>query len=60
MIELQKRAELSVPLLKYIRDCKGMFRTPLKKLKDEINILSNDKSFEDFETVMEDVKNRSK
>jgi len=60
VIELQKRAELSVPLLKYIRDCKGMFRIPMKKLKDEINILSNDKSSEDFETVMEDVKNRSK
>ncbi len=37
-----------------------MFRTPIKKLKEEIQILSTDKSFEDFETVMEDVKNRSK
>lgn len=60
VIEMQKRAELSVPLLKYIRDCKGLFRTPLKKLKEEIELLSNDKSFEDFETVIEDVKNRSK
>jgi hypothetical protein len=60
VIELQKRAELSVPLLKYIKDCKFMFRTPIKKLKEEIQVLSNDKSYEDFETVMEDVKNRSK
>jgi hypothetical protein len=60
VIELQKRAELSVPLLKYIKDCKFMFRTPIKKLKEEIQVLSNDKSYEDFETVIEDVKNRSK
>jgi hypothetical protein len=37
-----------------------MFRIPIKKLKEEIQVLSNDKSFEEFETVMEDVKNRSK
>lgn len=60
VIELQKRAELSVPILKYIKDCKGMFKLPIKKLKDEIQLLSNNKSFEDFETVMEDVRNRSK
>lgn len=60
VIELQKRAELSVPLLKYIRDSKTMFKTPLKKLKEEIQLLSCDKSYEEFETVMEDIKNRSK
>jgi hypothetical protein len=37
-----------------------MFRTPIKKLKEEIQILSNNKSFEDYETVIEDIKNRSK
>jgi hypothetical protein len=37
-----------------------MFRLPIKKLKEEIQILSNNKSYEDFESVMEDVKNRSK
>lgn len=60
LINLQKRAELSVPLLKYIKDCKVMFRTPLKKLKDEIKLLAGNKSYEDFERVMEDIKNRSK
>jgi hypothetical protein len=60
VIELQKRAELSVPLLKYIRDCKIMFRTPIKKLQEEIQTFSNNKSFEEFENLMEDVKNRSK
>lgn len=60
VIELQRRAELSVPLLKYIKDCKAMFRSPLKKLNEEIQILANDKSYEEFETVMEDVRNRSK
>ena len=37
-----------------------MFRSPLKKLREEIQLLSGDKSFEEFETVMEDIKNRSK
>jgi hypothetical protein len=60
VIELQKRAELSVPLLKYIRDCKTMFRVPLKKLKEEIEILSINKSYEEYEAVMEDVRIRSK
>jgi hypothetical protein len=60
VIEIQKRAELSVPLLKYIRDCKIMFRTPIKKLQEEIQNLSNNKSYEDFENSMEDVKNRSR
>ena len=60
VIEIQKRAELSVPLLKYIRDCKIMFRTPIKKLQEEIQNLSNNKSYEDFENAMEDVKNLSK
>ena len=57
---MQKRAELSVPLLKYIKDCKMMFKIPIKKLKDEIQALSNNKSWEEFEMVMEDIKNRSK
>lgn len=56
---LQKRAELSVPLLKHIKDAKTMFRIPLKKLREEIEILALDK-YEDFENVLEDVKNRSK
>lgn len=60
VIEIQKRAELSVPLLKYIRDCKQMFRTPIKKLKEEIQILSNNKSFEEYESIIEDLKNRTK
>jgi methanogenic corrinoid protein MtbC1 len=60
VLEIQKRAELSVPLLKYIRDCKLMFRTPLKKLKEELEILSTNKSFEEYELLLEDVKNRSK
>jgi hypothetical protein len=37
-----------------------MFRSPLKKLREEIQLLSGDKSYEDFEIVMEDIKNRSK
>jgi hypothetical protein len=37
-----------------------MFRQPLKKLREEIHFLSINKSYEDFETVMEDIKNRSK
>lgn len=59
-MEIQKRAELSVPLLKYIRDSKNMFKIPLKKFREEIQLLSSNKSFEEFEIVMEDVKNRSK
>jgi hypothetical protein len=58
--DIQKRAELSVPLLKYIKDIKVQFKTPLKKLKEEIQILSQNKSYEEYEIVMEDVKNRSK
>ena len=59
VMNLQKRAELSVPLLKHTKDSKTMFRVPLKKFKEEIEILSGDK-YEDFENVLEDVKNRSK
>ena len=60
VIDLQKRAELSVPLLKYIKDSKNMFKIPIKKLREEIQILAGDKSYEEFETVMEDIKNTSK
>lgn len=60
VIEIQKRAELSVPLLKYIRDCKQMFKTPIKKIKEEIQILSSNKSFEEYESIIEDLKNRTK
>ena len=56
VIDLQKRAELSVPLLKYIKDSKNMFKIPIKKLREEIQILAGDKSYEEFETVMEDIK----
>jgi hypothetical protein len=59
VIELQKRAEMSLPLLKYIKDCKTMFKTPLKKLKEEINFLAEDKSYEEYESLMDDMKNRS-
>jgi hypothetical protein len=37
-----------------------MFRTPIKKLKEEIQTLSSNKSFEEFEVVLEDIKNRTK
>ena len=60
VIDLQKRAELSVPLLKYIKDSTNMFKIPIKKLREEIQILAGDKSYEEFETVMEDIKNTSK
>jgi gas vesicle protein len=60
VIDIQNRAELSVPLLKYIKDSKSQFKNPLKKLREEILSLSGDKSNEDFELVMEDVRNRSK
>lgn len=60
VIDLQKRAELSVPLLKYIKDCKNMFKIPLKKLKEEIQILAGDKSYEEYESVMDEIKNTSK
>ena len=60
VIDLQKRAELSVPLLKYIKDSTNMFKIPIKKLREAIQILAGDKSYEEFETVMEDIKNTSK
>ena len=37
-----------------------MFKNPIKKLKEEINSLANNKSFEEYDQIMEDVKNRSK
>ncbi|MFM7854075.1 MAG: hypothetical protein ACKO96_19680, partial [Flammeovirgaceae bacterium] len=58
--EIQKRAELSVPLLKHIKDCKTMFKNPIKKLIEEMQNLSENKSFEEYEFIMEDIKNRSK
>lgn len=58
--EIQKRAELSVPLLKHIKDCKTMFKNPIKKLIEEMHNLSENKSFEEYEFIMEDIKNRSK
>jgi len=58
--DIQKRAELSVQLLKYIRDSKIMFKNPVKKLRDEIQTLSTNKSFEEYDQITEDVKNRSK
>jgi len=60
VIEIQKRAEFSVPLLKYIRDCKQMFKIPIKKIKEEIQILSINKSFEEYESIIEDMKNKTK
>jgi chemotaxis regulatin CheY-phosphate phosphatase CheZ len=60
VMDIQNRAELSVPLLKHIKDSKSQFKVPLKKLKEEIQGLSMDKSYEEFDNVMEDVKNRSK
>jgi hypothetical protein len=60
VIDIQNRAELSVPLLKHITDSKSHFKLPLKKLKEELLSLSGNKSYDDFESVMEDVKNRSK
>jgi len=59
-MEMQKRAEFSVPLLKHIKDCKTMFKIPFKKIKEEIQNLSNNKSWEDFEQTMEEIKNRTK
>jgi hypothetical protein len=59
-MEMQKRAEFSVPLLKHIKDCKTMFKIPFKKIKEEIQILSNNKSFEEFEQTMEELKSRTK
>jgi len=37
-----------------------MFRTPIKKIREEIQILSNNKSFEEYESIVEDLKNRTK
>lgn len=37
-----------------------MFKVPFKKIKDEIQTLSNNKSYEEFEQTMEDLKNRTK
>lgn len=37
-----------------------MFKNPIKKLKEEIQTLSENKSFDEFQLVLDDVKNRSK
>ena len=37
-----------------------MFKTPIKKIKEEIQILSSNKSFEEYELIIDDLKNRSK
>lgn len=37
-----------------------MFKTPFKRIRDEIQSLANNKSFEDYEQTMEDLKNRTK
>ena len=59
IIKLQKRVQMSHPLLKYIKDCKTMFKTPLKKLKEEIQSLAEDNSYKEYENIMEDMKNRT-
>ena len=58
--ELQKRAKLSNSLLKYINEKKNLFKNPLKKFKDDITILSKDKSYEEFEKVLNDIKTKTK
>jgi len=37
-----------------------MFKNPIKKLREEIQQLASNKSFEEYDQIMEDVKNRSK
>lgn len=59
IIKLQKRVQMSHPLLKYIKDSKTMFKTPLKKLKEEIQSLAEDNSYKEYENIMEDMKNRT-
>jgi len=37
-----------------------MFKNPIKKLREEIQLLGQNKSHEEYDQIMEDVKNRSK
>ncbi len=60
VLDIQKRAELSAQLLKYIKDSKILFKNPVKKLREEIQQLASNKSFEEYDQILEDVKMRSK
>ena len=60
IIESRNRTKLSYPLLKHIKDCKNVIKQPIKKFKQEIHLLSNNKSYEEYENVYEEVRSRSK
>lgn len=60
IIESRNRTKLSFPLLKHIKDSKNLLKLPIKKFTQEIQELSNNKSYEEYEYIYDEVKNRSK
>lgn len=60
IIETSNRTKLAYPLLKYIKDSKSYIKNSLKKFKIEAMLLSENKSYEQYESALEEVKNRSK
>lgn len=60
IVELQKRADLSVPLLKFLKSTKNMFKVPIKKFKEELNNLANNQSYEEFQGLIDEIKLHSK
>jgi soluble cytochrome b562 len=53
--EIEKRAQLSVPLLKSVEDALSQFREPIKKLCEEIKSLKSNKSYVEYQSAFNEL-----